>query len=84
MQIFKVAVVNLSNPLVFKFIAHPNIHHNVPFMKILYAFCDAWELEFCNLVFFQEGIQLCWKVEDIVKYVIEIKHRRKKSGKVIM
>ncbi len=53
-------------------------------MKILYAFCDAWELEFYNLVFFQEGIQLCWKVEDIVKYVIEIKHRRKKSGKVIM
>jgi hypothetical protein len=53
-------------------------------MKILYAFCDAWELELYNLVFFQEGIQLCWKVKDIVKYVIEIKHHRRNSGKIIM
>jgi hypothetical protein len=84
MQIFKVAVANLFNLLVSKFIAHPNIHHNVPFMKRLYAFCDAWELELYCLVFFQEGIQLCWKVEDIVKYVIEIKHHQRSSGKIIM
>lgn len=47
-------------------------------MKRLTEFVKAREPELATLLFMEEGISLRWKVEDIVRYAIEIKHYQRK------
>jgi hypothetical protein len=71
---------NTKDPLVDDFFKHPSIRHEGPFMKRLLEFVKAREPELATLVFIEESITMRWKVEDILKYAIEIKHYKRKRS----
>ena len=69
---------NMNNEFVNEFFNHPSIRHDPHMMKRLTEFVKAKEPELVTLLFINEGISLRWKIEDIVRYAIEIKHYRRK------
>jgi hypothetical protein len=49
-------------------------------MRRLVAFVEAQELELATLVFVKEGLTMRWKIEDILKYAIEIEHYKRRHN----
>jgi len=71
--------LDLEDPFVGEFFEHPSIRHNTSMMKRLIEFVETHEPELASLVFVNEKMTLRWKIEDILRYAIEIKHYQRKK-----
>ena len=72
---------DLEDPFVAEFFKHPSIRHDTGMMRRLTEFVETREPELASLVFVKEGMTLRRKIEDIIRYTIEIKHYRRKQMK---
>jgi hypothetical protein len=72
---------DLEDPFVAEFFKHPSIRHDTSMMRRFAEFVETREPELASLVFVNEGMTLHWKIDDILRYTIEIKHHRRKQMK---